>query len=315
MSNVKTRSSADFFCLQGFKPIESGDFNLFREYEGPARLIELTATLSVNWAFASSGCYKIVMDYLCSVWFFENGTCFCIQNKRGKYHSLKELVDFLYDLSVRAGLTGLKINFLDEVLLPDFTSVEGYDIHAAYDENLSEYVYRPANLLDLEGKNNQNKRTCINKFSKIDNLSFAELTPENFKYCFAVEERWCETQDCPACEASCGCAKKSLETMEVIFNPIIHHGMLAFMDNLPVAYGIWEKKENGIVFLYFAKSILDNFAIYFYYILVKKYLRDAEYINVGADMGIAGLRHFKGHLSEHEVWKNYFCTYQRNGKL
>ncbi|GHT48883.1 hypothetical protein FACS1894102_2710 [Spirochaetia bacterium] len=310
MLNDKTQPVYEYFLSQGFKPITAENLSLFKQYENDTRLIQLSATLTINWASASNGSYKIIMGYLCSIWFFNDGTYFCIQTDKNTTTPLKCLIDELYDLCIASGLPDLKVNFIDEPLLGAWTNIEGYKVASEYEQGLNEYVYDPNDILCLSGKENQNKRTIINKFSKMTDLNIVSLTKDTFSSCFEIERAWCATQDCPYCRSSFGCARDSLETMQSIFNTTMYQGAFALLNNKPVAYAIWEKNKNT-TFLYFAKSSLDNFNIYWYYLLVNNYLFDVKNINVGCDMGIPGLRHFKTHLSKHTLLRNYLCVFCR----
>jgi hypothetical protein len=45
--------------------------------------------------------------------------------------------------------------------------------------------------------------------------------------------------------------------------------------------------------------------------MYKEYLTGVEYMNMSEDMGHTGLRQFKSHLSVHEFWRKYICTYTK----
>lgn len=313
MLNDKTRPIYDFFLDQGFKPITTDDYALFKKYEGETRLVELTATLTINWAFASNGSYKIIMDYLCSVWFFEGGTYFCIQAGEETKDSLKELITVLYDLCIKSGLSDLKINFIDEALLEDYRQISGYQINVEYDNDLSEYAYKPQDILELNGADNFYKRKRLKKFISNSDIKIEPLSKQNFKVCFEVEEEWCKGRDCECCkEISVGCVKESLEIMKTIYNESIYNGVIGFFGGKPVAYAIWEIKKNGVLFVFFSKAVVPDLNVYLYYIMAKEYSENVTYINNGADTGLPGLRQFKSHLSIHELWKNYLCIFKKD---
>jgi hypothetical protein len=141
----------------------------------------------------------------------------------------------------------------------------------------------------------------------MSNISLCPINGENIRLCFEIENEWCKNQDCEYCASFSGCAKKSLEIMIDIFDERVYGGFFGCIDNIPVAYAIWERINEKIAFVYFAKSNVPNFNVYLYYMMVKMYLSDVEYINISSDMGKQGLRTFKKHLGSYELWPKYLC--------
>jgi hypothetical protein len=277
--------------------------------------METTATTSTIWGFAFNALCKIIQSYLCSVWFYQNGAIYIIVQKPAPNAecSVQEIVDTLYEICRLAGMPALYIWAIEERFLKEYMAVKGYDIASEYSDDWSEYTYRKDDLLELSGGVNLNKRTRLKKFINATNISLQPLTVENIKICLDIEEEWCSHQDCEQCGAFAGCAKTSLEIMIDIFDRSIYDGVLAYIDDAPVAYAIWEKTNKKIAFIYFAKSNVSDFNVYLYYTMVKMHFSDVEYINVGHDMGKQGLRTFKKHLSAYKLLCKYLCTFTKAG--
>jgi hypothetical protein len=100
--------------------------------------------------------------------------------------------------------------------------------------------------------------------------------------------------------------------MADIFDEGVYKGILGYLNDVPVGYAICEQINEKIVILYFGKASITNFNVYLYYTIIKMYFFGVEYLNNGHDMGKEGLRIFKKHLSAHELWKKYLCTFTKS---
>ncbi|MDR2393884.1 MAG: hypothetical protein LBD93_07000 [Treponema sp.] len=295
--------------------MDTESYPVFKRYDGKdSRLFETTATTSTIWGFSYQAIYKIIYGYLCSLWFNKDGSLYCIvQQPDVAGASLQDLVDTLYKLYQEAGFPALQIWAVEERFLEWYQHIQGYAIKAEYSDDWSEYAYRTKDILELSGGVNFYKRKRLKPYLNMPHVSIIPLTKENFHICFEVEEAWCHQQDCPLCESFSGCAKKSLELMADIFDERIHKGILGYIDNMPVGYAICEQINKQIVILYFGKASIANFNVSLYYMVIKMYFSSVVYLNNGHDMGKDGLRIFKKHLSTHELWRKYLCTFTKAG--
>jgi hypothetical protein len=315
MTEVQARAFA-YFTGQNFLPVNLDSFSVFKGYDGGnIRLHETTAAVSVIWGFAFHALYKIILGYLCSIWFYQNNEVYIIVQwpqdiPRG---SVENLINILYTLSCRAGLSSLKIWAVEEHCLKEYENIPGYDMVFEYSDDWSEYAYHPQDILKLSGRDNFNKRNRIKKFIDRTDISVHPMNSGNIGDCLEIEKEWCLHQNCDYCGSFAGCEKKSLELMIELFNKDIFQGIFICSNNTPAGFAIWEKNA-GLAFVYFVKSNVPNFNIFLYYILVRDYLSDVVYINIGHDMGKPGLRTFKQHLSSHELWRKYLCTFTPKGR-
>jgi hypothetical protein len=304
----------DYFRKQGFLPVDTESYPVFRNYEqGDNRLGELTAVVAVVWGFAYHAVYKVIQGYLCSLWFHgEDSAYFEILRAEGKPAcSLQQLVDILYNLCMEAGLPFLQIYAIEERFLEEYEALKGYAIRSEYSDDHSEYAYRIRDLLELSGGINFYKRKRIKKCVDMSNISVYPLTGENIYTCLAIQEAWCHNQECSFCHSFAGCEKQALELMTAIFEEHVYKGLLLYHDELPIGYVICEKRDDKVVFLYFGKATVPDFFVYLIYMIVKIHFPDLEYLNINEDMGNKGLRQFKAHLSAHDLWRKYTCTFMR----
>jgi hypothetical protein len=312
--NAAQEKAHAYLTGKGFKPIEPSDYQILHAYKANNRLHELSATTCAIWAFAYKALYQIIKGYLIGIWFYRDGeTFFSLHRPQKNECSVQEIIDDLYELAMDCGLDALKLGPVEECFLEDYKSVSGYAVESAYNEDMSEYRYLTSDIIKLDGKTNLIKRKILKKFIGLQNIEFKVLSHDNFKLCFEIEQEWCADRDCDSCEFfGSGCAKDSLIQMQAIFDEHIHGGLVGFMDNKPIAYAIWDKISDDIYVGYFAKSITHNFNMFLYYTMVKDYMQDANYFNIGPDMGNEGLRFFKQHLSRYELCGKYLCTFKRD---
>jgi hypothetical protein len=309
----ENRGVRDYLLRRGFLPVDRNSYPLYRDYDGDNRLSEMTAVIVTAWGPAFNAVYKEINGYLCSAWFTGGlPVYFELHRPRGG-EPPGEIIPVLYELSRDSGLSYLQIGVIDGPLLKDYEDVRGYHIKTEYNDDHSEYGYKPGDLLALSGGINEDKRRHLKKSSRISGVSLRSITKENIRLCLEVEEAWCRRQDCRACASFAGCEKKALEIMVDIFDDTVHNGIAAYIGDTPVGFAVGEKKNEGVAFLYFAKANVPDLNVFLYYTMVETHLSGAEYLNLGEDMGKRGLRMFKTHLGVHEMWRKYVCTYTETG--
>ncbi|MDR1374600.1 MAG: hypothetical protein LBJ24_06485 [Treponema sp.] len=320
-----------FFLRNGFLPIDRESYAVFKNYDtGIRQFHELTATVSTIWAFGFGAVYRIIDDFLCSVWFYGGGDVYVYIQRppeslpagepgiagartASPQRTLAGLVDTLYAMVRDAGLPLLKIWAVDDSLLAELQEALAgvYKLDSEYSAGFSEYVYHVRDILAWDGGINLNKRNSLKRCFNTPGVSVRPLSGEDFPACFAVEDEWCRHQDCDACRAFAGCGKDALVNMEEIFNKGDYRGLLLYVNNEPAGYAIWEvlgPSGSRTAYVYFAKANISNFNVFLYWTMAKDYLDGVDYLNNGYDMGKPGLRGFKRHLSVHTMMGKYLCT-------
>jgi hypothetical protein len=288
---------------------------VFREYEAGSILEERSAAIIASWSFAHKGLYKIICGYLCSVYFYERKEIyFVIYPPLKGYHSLQEIIDMLYAMSMEAELSFFQVKFIEEQFLPEYHAVQGYDIRTEFFDNDTEYIFRPRDLLALPDKMKE-KAKALRKCSEKEGMSLRLISNETVHICSMIQEEWCKTKECGFCESFTGCEKKALDIMLDIFDDRVHKGVYLYDGDKPVGYGIGERRNQHISFLYYGKGLFSNYFYYIIYNMVEMYFSDADYFNISEDMGNMGLRFFKAHLGKHTPGYKYICTFVKESDL
>jgi hypothetical protein len=308
----KLNKVRQLFLAKEFLPVTGESYSLFRSYERDNRLQEKSAVITAAWSGAHRGLYKIIHGYLCNVYFYDElPVYFVIHRPAREACPIKPIVDLLYDLSMELGLPFLQLRYIEDRCLKEYQEIAGYDIRSGYKPEDNEYAYPVAELVNLTGSENYYKRKRIRKFDSLPNITLGPMTKENVHLCLKIESEWCLHQDCTFCSYFCGCEKEALENMVVMFDERFHLGLFLYSEAGPAGYIICEKKNEHLAFLYFGKVNLQDGFVYLIYTMFRDYLNGVEYMNINDEMGNAGLRQFKVHLSAHDLWKRNFCTYLR----
>ncbi|MDR2602231.1 MAG: hypothetical protein LBC53_07250 [Spirochaetaceae bacterium] len=307
-----------FLKQNGFTPVDVSTYSLLCEYEDDTHIYDRTATLTSTWAFAVNALYRIINGYLCYAEFsWETVNMEIRYSQNIKNCLLKETIDVLYGLAKEAGLETLRIWNVEYRRKPEYEAVSGYEIKCEYSEDHSDYEYRVEDLVDLNGTVNYYKRRRIKKYQSDPLVSFAPVTKASFSACFDALNEWCRHKDgfsetdCDLCGAipGCGCIRTGLAGMERIFNEEKFGGLVASYAGKPVGFAIWEYRNGGYVFVFYAQSAMTNLNIYLYYTMAKERLFDKKYINPGGNGGDEGLRVFKSHLGAHKRVHKYIFTF------
>jgi hypothetical protein len=312
----QTAKLHDFFRSQGFSPVGGESYREFQKYKHDGVLLDLSATLINTWGFALNSVYKNIHDHLCVAWFcdgspFHGGVPVYFTVLRPPSGTLKKTIETLYGLALKAGLSFLPIESVEERFLKDFTGIEGFEVETDYSIDHSEYVYKTKDLAEWSGGINLNKRNRLKKFVNRPNIELQPISRGNVGLCLEIQKEWCLHRDCPSCESFAGCEKKALEIMLEIFDESVYNGILGYIDNIPAGYAVWERKNETLSYLYFGKANVQDFFAYLIYETAREYLQGVEYFNIGEDMGNLGLRTFKKHMGLHELWKKYLCVFKR----
>jgi len=312
MNNIQEKART-YLLGSGFAHADKESHAVIRNFNADNLFYEMTACSTVTWSDELSTLYKIIDGFLCNVDFYLDGEISFSIRRPSAPHNLQHIVDTLYDISLKAGLGKLPVWAVEERFIDDYRRIKGYRIEINYDDAVSEYVYSAESLLNLSGGIHINKRQTLKKYLNIPDVSVQTITKENVKLCLDIENRWCGLQDCNLCRSFAGCSKKSLEVMIDIFDDTVYHGILGLVDGIPSGYLIFEETNKNTAYIHFAKSAIQNFSVFLYYTVVRRYLSNVKYINIGADLGIPGLRQFKRRLGVHELRKKYHCIFVKEG--
>jgi hypothetical protein len=317
--NERDRAVRDKLLRQGFLPVGPESYPLFRDFKGTGLLSELTPAVSTFWTSSFYELYQFIDGALVTVFFFDGLEPYFEINRPGEGASpLRGLIDTLYGFALDAGLPSLRVYAVEERFLEEFRGIPGYEFGVEYSDDHSEYVYKPADIVNLAGGINHKKHTHLNKFLGREDIEIKPMNRGNLRLFLDVEREWCGFQDCAVCSAFAGCEYKALEIMADIYADDYFNGLFGYVEGKVSGYLVWEQRENGRAYLHFGKGLPRNFFVYLVYVLAKDKLGEdpagrapVVSLNLNEDMGKEGLRQFKKHLGIYEHLRKYLCTYKK----
>ncbi len=302
----------EWFLNKGFVPANKDAVEVYRKYKDYSLLQEMSATIIASWSFIYNGVCKEIDHNLLSVFFYPDRPVYwTIHRGTASSMSLQDIVDYIYRLSVEAGLPYLKIKMIDEHFLNEYHSIQGYDIECSYIRDDSEYFYKTSDVIETAGKINENKRRVIKTVTRNENVSVINMTNENKHICLDIEHIWCRGRDCDKCDIYSGCEQKAMEIMVDLFDEERYKGLFLCEDNTPIGYCIAEEINNDLWYVYFGKANMTNGFPFLMYTMARDYFNHVIELNLNEDMGKPGLRYNKTNFSTHRLSNKHICVYRK----
>lgn len=92
---------------------------------------------------------------------------------------------------------GCSLNFssMNKLSMELLVEMFGDKVEVGTNRDYYDYIYETEALTTLAGKKLHGKRNHINRF-KENNWSYEAITPENIDECKALNDKWCEENDC-----------------------------------------------------------------------------------------------------------------------
>ncbi len=272
-----------------WKILEIDDFKIFKEYmqHYKYRTYDTSFTNLFMWSFSRKTQYKIMDGFLCI---------------RGELNS----VDFLYfpignkvftevitDLIHEFG-TEFKMRAVNKEMA-DFlkTKFPGKFIYKNEDGR-GDYIYKTSDLIELKGRKFHSKKNLINRFEKLYDYTYEEISPENIEEVINFQKWWCQLKRCKL--------RKSLKDEKIGVLKVLEnyekldlHGGLIRVNNKVVAFSIGEYINEDTAVVHIEKADHNYLGAYqmMNKLFVEKEFSKCEYINREEDLGIPQLEKAK----------------------
>ncbi|MDR2602230.1 MAG: phosphatidylglycerol lysyltransferase domain-containing protein [Spirochaetaceae bacterium] len=299
----------------GFVSIKPEDYDLFAEYEKDSQLIERTALNVISWIPEHNGLYKIIEGYLCCVFIYsQKPPFFTIYKpiKPGFDNLLDFIVDALFQITQNISGFEFQIRYIPEEHIEEYRKIQKFKSNIFYLDSEIEYVLNCDEFLSLKGGKNKNKSRRIKKFINDGAIAFLPVDRSNIGCCLEIEEKWCEGKNCAVCSSPNGCEKNAVVGMMNLFDEKKHCGLISTRDGVLTGYIIIEIRDETSAFMFFGKSLENNFFAYIIYETIKRCMTKAVFFNIDADLGIEGLRRFKSGLNPAIFRKKYVYMIAEN---
>lgn len=179
-----------------------------------------------------------------------------------------------------------------EEMAPDVFSWE-------YDRDGSDYVYEVSALANLSGKRYHKKKNHVNRFKKLYDFTYEEITDENKAECLKMLDEWMAEKEW---NPSLAAEREAIEAAFRYYKELEYKGGLIRMDGKVMAFTMGEEASKDTFVTHFEKA-LDTIS-QLYAVINQQFalhqLSTYKYVNREEDLGIEGLR--KAKTSYHPVF-------------
>jgi len=174
------------------------------------------------------------------------------------------------------------------------------EFKSIFERDLSDYVYRVEDLVQLKGKKYHPKKNHINKFLRLysDRYEWKKIDEEIVKLCWDFECEWYEKRNGKE-DIGLTFEKMAIERAIKNFDKLSYEGMVIFIDGRIKAFTFGEPLNKNTVVIHIEKADPDVEGLYAF--INQKFLaefwQDFEFVNREEDLGKEGIR--KAKMSYH----------------
>jgi len=256
----------------------------------PYQLCNYTFANMIIWGSTYSPAYAIIDGMLVII----------SQPKEKQYFNFplgngntKQVIDKLMQYAREKEISFKMINITEEMktfLEKYYPDKFSYSLSVDY----SDYLYDTQDLLLLQGKKYQSKRNHINKFKKLYNYQYNNMTQEDIPECKEMHKQWVLTH-CK--EGNIGLENETCATMKALqlFDKLGLKGGVLRVDGKVVAFTLGQAINDSTFDVCVEKALSEYEGAYSFINqqFVKHQLSAYPYINREEDVGEEGLRKAK----------------------
>ena len=162
------------------------------------------------------------------------------------------------------------------------------------DRDQFDYVYRTEDLISLAGRKYHRKKNHVNRFLKMYEFTYEELTPDMTDACLKLSEEWCVLRNCDEHPSMKGEERAILEAMNH-WPRLGFKGGAIFIDGRLEAFSLGEQLNSQTAVIHIEKANADFHGIYA--VLNQRFVQHTwshtEFINREQDLGEKNIRKAK----------------------
>lgn len=189
------------------------------------------------------------------------------------------------------------------------TSLRDAGLNVMPDRDNSDYVYRVADLADLEGRHYHKKRNLIKQCLAAHRCEYEPITAQLVSECLELQDRWCQARNCGKDPGLC-------KEYVAIRDAFIHYQDLQFLggtiriDGELQAYALGEALTPDTAVCHFEKAMpgIQGLGQLINQWFAKHALGGFEFVNREQDLGIPGLRQAKESYHPHHMVHKFTAT-------
>lgn len=238
--------------------------------------------------------FSIVNDFLCIISVIEDKEPFCFfpvgdySRSEDLKCSILTLKDYFFEMgwSFRLKRVSAKqISILNNL---------GLEFAATEDRDNFDYIYLISSLSTLAGKKLDGKRNHINKFKKLYNFEYEEISDKNISDCRSILEKWCIQRNYSESSSLIAERKANFDLLDN-YNFLGMKGALIKVNGVPEAFTVGERLNSNTVVVHIEKANANIQGLY--PLINQQFLANQwthlEYVNREQDLGLEGLRKAK----------------------
>ena len=274
----------------------------------PYQLCNYTFANMIIWGSTYSPAYAII-----------DGMLVIVSQPQGKYllnfplgnGNVEQVINKLINYTKERGVPFKMINITEEmrlILEKSFPDKFTY----SFSQDDSDYLYNTQDLLLLQGKKYQPKRNHINKFKKLYDYQYNNMTQADIPECIEMHKKWalahCKEKNTTLEYETCA-TMKALQ----LFNKLELKGGVLRVDGKVIAFTLGQAINDTTFDICIEKALSDYEGAYsiINQLFLEHQVANYPYVNREEDVGEAGLR--KAKLSYHpEKLIHKYSVYCKN---
>jgi hypothetical protein len=287
-----------------FKPLEIDDreFIQSRLWAYQPMTSELTFTnlfiwrghYRLSWCLADD-CLVLLSDLPAGPWFFPP------IGPSPRADLCRRLLSWLRETR---GVSDPYLGRADGRLRQELTAEGGF-IEAA-DRDQFDYVYQTADLINLAGRNYQQKRNHLNNFQRIHRHIYEPMTPDHLEACLNLAHEWCEIRRCED-------DLNLMDEWEAVKEALAHfqdlglEGGVVLVEGRLEAFTVGEKLNAETVVIHLEKANPEFRGLYaaINQSFLENTWQDTPWVNREQDLGEPGLRKAKLSYQPHHMEEKF----------
>jgi hypothetical protein len=272
-----------------FKPVDRSAAADFEQYALSNFCGDTAFSLLYAWAKRFDYCYMAFEHALLVTGIGING-------KRGWIilHRAGEPIARAFETAVRFcdewGIAA-EFEYVDEnalLLYQDEAKRLGRKTQNSYSDIFSDYLYEAQDYISLSGGKNKNRRGGMNFLSShFPNLRMVKYTEDLYPVCMSIFDQWCAAHDCEKCFY--GCEKQAFMRFAQNYDSEKQNIYLAYDADRPLAFSAYEKINADTSCCYFHKNAERIRGLTYWLSRCAVIAEDCRFLNLGEDMGLAGM--------------------------
>ncbi len=292
-----------------FNAFDSTAYEYFREYRNDNFCGDTTFSMFYAWGERFNYRYALLRDAIAVTGIgVDSRRGFCILSKSNE--ALCEAINAVIGYCRSNNIKPLfeYVDLSETEIYRDLIIENGYSAKITFDEKFSDYLYDTDAFLSMAGTSNKTKRGGYNYITAhYPELKCEKYTPDKYSDCMSIFDKWCDVHKCENCFY--GCEKNAFRRFMEIYVPDRHRISVSYDGNKPLSFAVCEKINDNTMCYYFQKNA-ERIRGLTYWLNRQMAIehKNVDFINLGEDIGVAGLKNDKTLLRPCKMIDKYTVT-------